>query len=80
MQAAKSGVARAGFGARLAALRLREGDPAGALAALDASVAADLPPDLTERRTLLVAEANARRGDNDRALAALGYAGQRRCR
>jgi hypothetical protein len=71
-QTAKSGVARAGFGARLAALRLREGDPAGALGALDASVAADLPADLAERRTLLVAAANARRGDNDRALAALG--------
>ena len=39
MQAANSGVARAGFGARLAALRLREGDAAGALAALDASAA-----------------------------------------
>ncbi len=72
MQAAKSGIVRAGFGARLAALRLREGDTAGALEALDASVAEDLSPDLIERRTLLVAAANARRGDNDRALAALG--------
>jgi hypothetical protein len=43
MQAANSGMARAGFGARLAALRLREGDAAGALGALDASAAADLP-------------------------------------
>jgi hypothetical protein len=72
MQAAQSGTVRAGFGARLAALRLREGDAAGALGALDASVAEDLSPDLIERRTLLVAAANARRGDNDRALAALG--------
>ena len=72
MLAAKSGVVRAGFGARLAAMRLREGDAAGALGALDASVAEDLSPDLIERRTLLVAAANARRGDNDRALAALG--------
>ena len=72
MQAATSGVARAGFGARLAALRLREGDAAGALAALDASVAADLPAELAERRTLLVAAANARRGDSAGALAALG--------
>jgi cellulose synthase operon protein C len=71
MQAANSDAARAGFGARLAALRLRESDPAGALAALDASVATDLPADLAERRTLLVAAANARRGDNERALAAL---------
>ena len=72
MQAATSGSARAGFGARLAALRLREGDAAGALAALDASVAADLPTELAERRTLLVAAANARRGDSAGALAALG--------
>jgi transposase-like protein len=72
MQAAKSDVARAGFGTRLAALRLRESDPVGAMAALDASVAADLPAELTERRTLLFAEASARRGDNEHALAALG--------
>jgi len=71
MLAAPSGVARAGFGARLAALRLGEDDSAGALAALDASVAADLPADLVERRTLLVANANARRGDTERAMTAL---------
>ena len=71
MQAANSDVARAGFGARLAALRLREGDATGALAALDASVAADLPTELVERRTLLVAAADARRGDNERALTVL---------
>jgi hypothetical protein len=71
-QAATSDAARAGFGARLAELRLREGDPTGALAALDASAAGDLPQDLLERRTLLAASANARRGDNDRALAILG--------
>jgi hypothetical protein len=72
MRAANSDVARAGFGARLAAIRLREGDAAGTLAALDASVAADLPADLVERRTLLVAAADARRGDGEQALAALG--------
>ena len=71
MKAATTDVARAGFGARLAALRLRESDAAGALAALDASVAADLPAELAERRTLLVADANARRGDSERALAVL---------
>ena len=71
MKAATTDVARAGFGARLAALRLREGDTAGAMAALDASVAADLPAELAERRTLLVADANARRGDGARALAVL---------
>ena len=60
---ANSGMARAGFGARLAALRLREGDAAGALAALDASAAADLPAELAERRTLLLAAASARRGE-----------------
>ncbi len=72
MLAAPSGVARAGFGARLAALHLREGDAAGALTTLDASVAEDLPAELVERRTLLGAGANARRGDADRALAILG--------
>jgi hypothetical protein len=72
MQAANSPQARAGFGARLAALRLREDDPAGALAALDASEGQGLPNDLIQRRTLLAAEANARRGDTGRALAALG--------
>jgi hypothetical protein len=72
MQAAPSGVGRANFGARLAALRLREVDVAGAFAALSASAEADLPPDLTERRTLLLAAAHARRGDTERALAALG--------
>jgi hypothetical protein len=71
MQAANSGAARAGFGARLAALRSREGDPAGALAALEASLAPDLPAELTEQRTLLAAAAYARRGDNQQALAAL---------
>jgi hypothetical protein len=71
MQAAPSGLARAGFGARLAALRLREGDAVGALAALGASDVADPPGDLAERRTLLLAAAHARRSDPDRALAVL---------
>ena len=71
MKAATTDVARAGFGARLAALRLRESDMAGAMAALDASVAADLPAELAERRTLLVADADARRGDGDARLRCL---------
>jgi hypothetical protein len=71
MQAAPSGVSRAGFGARLAALRLREGDAAGALAALAASNVDDTPADLVERRTLLIAAAHARLGEADQALAAL---------
>ena len=75
MQTAPTGVGRAGFGARLAALRLREGDAAGALAGLAASAAADLPNDLTERRTLEFAEASARRGDIGGAVAALVAAG-----
>jgi hypothetical protein len=72
MQGANSGVTRAGFGVRLADLRLREGDATGALSALDASVAPDLPAELMERRTLLVAAADARRGDGEHALATLG--------
>jgi hypothetical protein len=71
MDASKSPTARAGFGARLAALRLREGDAAGALAALEASAQTDLPDELVERRTLILATAYARRGETERALAAL---------
>jgi len=70
-RAAPTGTGRAGFGARLATLRLREGDAAGALTALDESAAEGLPPNLAERRTLLLAAASARRGDTGRALAAL---------
>jgi hypothetical protein len=71
MQAAPGDVSRATFGARLAALRLREGDAPGALAALAASNADDAPAELAERRTLLLAGAHARLGETDRALAAL---------
>jgi hypothetical protein len=71
MQAAPSDVSRAGFGARLAALRLHEADATGALAALAASNADDPPADLAERRTLLIASAHARLGETDRALAVL---------
>lgn len=71
MRAAPTPAGRAGFGARLAALRLHEGDPAGALQALLASAASGLPPELAQRRLLLFAEATARRGDLTAALAAL---------
>jgi len=71
MNAAPSGVGRASFGARLAAMRLREGDAPGALSALTASDVADLPKDLVERRTLLQADAQAREGDTAHALATL---------
>ncbi len=71
MKAAPTSAGRAGFGARLAAMRQREDDAAGALAALAASDAPDLPPDLVERRSLLLAQSQARRGDTKQALAAL---------
>lgn len=71
MQSAPTPVGRAGFGARLAALRLREGDASGALATLAASAAPDLPAPLTERRALVFADASARRGDIGAAVAAL---------
>ncbi|MBV9747652.1 MAG: hypothetical protein JO157_02445, partial [Acetobacteraceae bacterium] len=72
MQAAPTPAGRAGFGARLADLRLRESDPAGALAALSASDAPELPAELSQRRVLLFADASARRGDAAKALEALG--------
>ena len=72
MQAAPTATGRATFGARLAALRQREGDSPGALSALADTASDDLPPDLVERRTLLLAEADAHRGNTDKALAALG--------
>jgi hypothetical protein len=52
-------------------MRQREDDATGALAALAASDAPDLPPDLIERRSLLLAQSQARRGDTKQALAAL---------
>ncbi len=75
MSGAPAGSARAGFGARLAALRLQEADPAGALAALSASAADGLPPPLVERRGLLFARASGARGDTAGAVAALAELG-----
>jgi hypothetical protein len=72
MQAAPGDVGRAEFGARLAELRLRDGDPSGALTALAASGTERRPPaELAERRTLLEASARARRGEAEQALAIL---------
>ncbi|HUA77067.1 MAG TPA: hypothetical protein VMA86_05310, partial [Acetobacteraceae bacterium] len=71
MAAAPPGAPQAGIGARLAAVRLSEGDPAASLAALAASRAADLPPALAERRTMIYARAMAAEGRNGPALAAL---------
>jgi len=71
MEAAPGDVGRAEFGVRLAELRLREGDPGGALTALAASGAEHPPGELAERRTLLEAAAHARRGEAEQALAIL---------
>ncbi len=59
---------KAALGARLAGLRLEEGDAAGTLAALEASAADPIPAELAGERDLLRARAMARRGD---ALAAI---------
>lgn len=68
---APAGERKAGLGLRLAELRLREGDPAGATAALVATDASDLAPALTEQRVLLASAAHARRGDIAAAIADL---------
>jgi len=71
MKAAPTGAGRAVFGARLAAVRQREGDARGVLEALSASDAPDLPKELTDRRTMLLATAQALGGDTQRALSEL---------
>jgi hypothetical protein len=71
MRAVPAGPARATFGARLATLRLGEADASGALAALAASDAADLPAPLTEQRVLMRADAQARWGDVSGAISTL---------
>ena len=75
MRTAPAGVARAGFGATLARLRLEGKDPVAARAALAASAAAALPPALAARRAILDAEAVAAEGQRDQALAALRAVG-----
>lgn len=70
--------ARAAIGARLAAMRVAEGDAAGASAALDASESDGLDGAVATRRTLLRAGLLARRGDRAQAevlLATLGPEG-----
>jgi len=74
MQQADGG-GRAELGARLAAVRLGEGDADGALAALSASTGPDLPPGLAERRGLVQAAAESKRGDRERSLATLAAIG-----
>ncbi len=69
--AGMSGEPRAALGARLAALRLGEGDAAGAAAALSGSEMPGLPAPLLEERAVLAALAMARRGQEEPAIAAL---------
>jgi hypothetical protein len=71
MRAAPPGSARADLGARLATLKLGEGDGAAAMLALTDSATPDLPGPLAERRGLLLAQAEARQGDTAKAVADL---------
>jgi hypothetical protein len=71
MAATPPGAAKAELGQRLAAMHLDLHDPAGALEALSASAADNLPPPLTEARTIAFARATAARGALEPATAAL---------
>lgn len=71
MANAAVGSPRAEIGARLSDMRLEQGDPAGALSALDASAAPGLADELANRRTMLQARATARQGNLNRAVALL---------
>ncbi len=67
--------ARADVADRLAGLRLRQDDPAGALRTLDQTDAPGLPADLKERRAMTAARASAATGDVAKASAALAQIG-----
>ena len=71
MQAAPAGEARAEFGAKLAALLLEGNDAAGAITALAASDAEELPAGLLQTRGLAMARARAAQGDVAAATAGL---------
>ena len=71
MRSAKSDVAKARFGVSLARLESREGNNAGAQAALDASEAHELPADLSEQRAIVRAKSVAGLGDPSAAVAML---------
>lgn len=71
IDAATTAGARANFGARLATLRLNEGDAVGAVAALNATAATDLEPKLAEQRGIIAANAKSRLGDAAGAIEAL---------
>ncbi len=68
---APAGLARSTFGAKLAGLRLQQGNPAGALDALTATINSSLPAPLLEERTLIFAKAVAGQGDYASARSAL---------
>ena len=70
-KAAAPGVGQAALGARLAALRLGEADPAGAAAALVSTDAPGLPGPLVEERGLLDARVHAAKHDAGGAAAIL---------
>jgi hypothetical protein len=63
VQQTQSPIAKARYGATLATLDARDGDDTGALAALDATQASDLPDDLSEQRLILRGETLAHHGD-----------------
>jgi tetratricopeptide (TPR) repeat protein len=71
MRAAPYGPSRAGFGATLATLRLHEGDGDGAIVALSESNSADMADPVRERRALITARVEAKRGDTASAVEAL---------
>ncbi len=71
MAGTEAGAPRAGIGARLADMRLEQGDAAAALSALDVSAAPALPEALVTERGMLQARADARLGDLNRAVAVL---------
>lgn len=71
MQTAPTEMGRAAFGTRLARMRLKEGDPEGALAALGQSSNPDFPPEIKEQRLLISAAALGRMGNANGALNAL---------
>jgi hypothetical protein len=71
MAATDTGEPKATLGGRLAALRLENGDTAGATVALQASEAPDLGPALQTTRAVLHARILAESGQEDAALAVL---------
>jgi hypothetical protein len=71
LRAAPFGPARAAFGATLATLRLHEGDADGALLALSESNSADMDDAVRERRALITARVEAKRGNTGEAVTML---------